>query len=205
VMVSRTKFAKDLIFVGSRPKTLQIICDLIQVQSQYDDFINHVLEALSVQHDLHGRTLQLPRVVHERCHYLRPNDIPLPEAGNGCCYLLVSTKNVQATYIGQTMRALATRLHEHNTGCGSEQTKSPILIPWGLLAFVTGFNADQLSLRCFEQVWEEKRLRLFRRQVGQITTEQIIAQGTDLMSTDPFNTMGLRMVIKGTIVTQSIT
>jgi predicted GIY-YIG superfamily endonuclease len=202
VMVSRTKFAKDLIFVGNRARTLEIICDLIQVQSQYDDFINHILEVLANRH-VHGTELEIPRVVEERCHFLRPNDIPLPEAFNGCCYLLVSTKNLHVTYIGQTMRALATRLNEHNSGKGSEQTKSPTLIPWGLLAFVTGFNGDRVALRCFEEVWEEKRLTLFRRQTGEITAQQIISEGTNLMSSDPFHTMGLRIVVKGTIVEHS--
>ena len=199
VMVSRTKLAKDLIFVGNRLQTLEIICDLIQVQSQYDTFINHVLAVLSRRYGP-GAQMQTPRVVEERHHYLRPNDIPLPEAGNGCCYLLVSTRNLHYTYIGQTIRALATRINEHNSGCGSSQTRSPVLMPWGLLAFVTGFNADREALKYFEQIWEEKRLSLFLRQVGEISAEQIIALGTNLMSTQPFDTMGLRMVIKGTIV-----
>lgn len=147
--------------------------------------------------------LQLPRVVEDSRHYLRPNDIPLPEAGNGCCYLLVSTKNLHATYIGQTMRALATRIHEHNSGCGSEQTRSPLLIPWGLLAFVTEFNFDLEALCSFEQVWEERRLSVFRRQRGHITAQEVVAQGTNLMSSDPFHTLGLRMVIKGTIVSNA--
>jgi predicted GIY-YIG superfamily endonuclease len=199
VLVSRTKCCKDLIFVGNQETTLEVIAELIQVRSQYDQYIEHVLQVLSNQGNP-TTALDQHRVIDDRHHFLRSNDIPLPEAGTGCCYLLVSTKNFHVTYIGQTMRALATRLREHNEGQGSAQTKPQTLRPWGLLAFVAGFDCDRDALKSFEQIWEEKRFELFRHRRGEVTTDEIVSLGTNLMSDEIFESMNLRMVIKGQII-----
>jgi predicted GIY-YIG superfamily endonuclease len=199
VLVSRTKYCRDLIFVGDQNATLEVICSLIQVQSQYDQYIEHVLDVLSTASH-NADTNQHNRVIDEQRHFLQTNDIPLPEGGIGCCYLLISMKNYQVTYIGQTMRSLAVRLSEHNSGYGADSTREHTLRPWGLLAFVTGFDADQHSLKLFETMWEQRRLALFTQHAGEITTDEIVSVGTGLLSHVTFQYLELRMVVKGRIV-----
>ena len=199
VLVSRTKFCKDLIFVGDQNATLEVICSLVQVQTQYDEYINHLLDVLSKGGDS-PMVMSPNRVLEEQRHFLQTNNIPLPEAGNGCCYLLVSLKNYRLTYIGQTKRSLAKRITEHNSGIGAYSTREHTVRPWGLLAFVVGFDADSHCLRLFETMWEERRHYLFIQHGGDITTNQIVSEGKSLLSNQTFITFDLRMVVKGTIV-----
>jgi hypothetical protein len=196
VLVSRTKRCKDLIFVGDKQATLDVITSLVQVQTQYDKYINHILNVLTAGTNS-GNALQQHRVIEDNVHVLRPNDIPLPEAGIGCCYLLVSTKNFNITYIGQTMRHLGTRLHEHNSGAGALSTRDQTLRPWGLLAFVTGFDGDVNLLKAFESLWEARRFSLFREHRADLSIDQIVNAGRDIMLFSQFQGMELRLVVKG--------
>jgi predicted GIY-YIG superfamily endonuclease len=202
VLVLRTKYCRDLIFVGDQNAMLDVITTLIQVQTQYDEYIDHVLEVLSIGGH-HPTVMNHSRVLNEQRHFLQANDIPLPESGAGCCYLLVSLKNHRITYIGQTRRALARRLSEHNSGSGALSTREHTLRPWALLAFVTGFDADVDSLKLFETMWETRRLSLFALHGGDITTDQIVSEGTTLLSHEMFLGLELRMIIKGKIVSHN--
>lgn len=102
------------------------------------------------------------------------------------------------------MRSLAIRLKEHNSGFGADSTREHTVRPWGLLAFVTGFAADIHYLRLFETIWETRRLSLFTQQHGDITTDQIVSEGTALMSHHSFSDLSLVMVVKGRILSRNI-
>jgi predicted GIY-YIG superfamily endonuclease len=175
-----------------------VITTLIQTQSQYDRYVDHILQVLSISGQLPANQ-HFHRLVDERNHILRPNDIALPEAMVGCCYLLISTRNLRVTYIGQTIRPLAIRVHEHNMGNGSQETKDLSLRPWGLLAFVTGFDNNRDALLLFEQLWQQRRLEMYRHMTDEITSSQIIQEGRSLFMEPLFATFELRMVVKGTI------
>ena len=62
-------------------------------------------------------------------------------------------------YVGETERALLTRLSEHNCGDGSEFTRKPHRLPWAVAAFVCNFSS-RFSRRDFEQeLHREMRVR----------------------------------------------
>ena len=199
VLVSRTKTCKDLIFVGNQSATLDVITSLIQVETQYDKYIGHILNVLTTGSVPEGNS-PCERVIQLSNHVLRPNDIALPEAGSGCCYLLVSTKNYRVTYIGQTRNHLTRRLHQHNSGRGGAQTNAHHLRPWGIIAFVTGFDGSVEHLLLFERLWEEKRQHRFMQLTLDLTTDDIVDIARDLITNLYFRYLNLRLVVAGRIV-----
>jgi predicted GIY-YIG superfamily endonuclease len=166
VILSRTKRARDLIFVGDQNDTLDALCELIQINSQYSEYMAHLLDQLCGSNG----SSEFPRIEYGK-HPYRPIDVEKPQDSTGFCYLLVSMKNFGTTYIGQTLR-LVKRLKEHNTGHGSQQTASPMLRPWALLAFVCGFDGDRHLMLSFERQWKEMRDFAIQRD-GQQSPSQI--------------------------------
>jgi hypothetical protein len=121
VVNSRTKFLGDIFFVGDKEATLDAIDELLLKRTLYDEYIEHILDVLSG--DVAGGSV-VPVIVTAHTTY-RPKDFSFPEAGSGCCYLLVSVQDGISTYIGQTMVFMGERLHRHNSGIGALQTASP--------------------------------------------------------------------------------
>ena len=89
-------------------------------------------------------------------HPFHVADIELPQDSSGFVYILVSVKNRQSTYIGQTNN-LVRRLKEHNSGIGALSTASELLCPWALLAYVAGFDGTSRTRMAFETAWKRKR------------------------------------------------
>jgi predicted GIY-YIG superfamily endonuclease len=176
VILSRTKRAKDIIFVGDTNDTLDALCELIQINSQYSDYMAHILDQLCDGQ----RQLPFPVIDYGR-HPYRPIDVEKPQDSTGFCYLLVSMKNLETTYIGQTFY-LVKRLKEHNTGHGSRQTVSPMLRPWALLGFVCGFDRDKNLMLSFERRWKDLRDATVRRN-GPQSPSQIGDLAKDVIST----------------------
>jgi len=141
----------------------------------------------------------MPVTVEQRYHPFRPIDIALPQDNTGFCYILVSLKRQNRTYIGQTFRLLK-RLKQHNSGWGSRQTASPTLRPWALLAFVCGFDGRRYCMEEFERQWEHKREIHMRRQ-RHLTAYQIADLARSVISEfsdGPLSFLDLRYVKTGT-------
>ena len=177
VLLSRTFFASDVIFVGSKEDTLMALTDLIQTRSQYCDYIAHLLDVLC-NGSTEDASLQAP-VVHNSTLPFRPMDVQLPQEGSGYCYMLVSIRDQKTTYIGQC-NSLVERLNLHNRAVGSKQTADSRLRPWSLVAFVCGFEGKKTRMFAFERDWQMKRDRMLqRRQVR--TVAQIADLGRSVM------------------------
>jgi predicted GIY-YIG superfamily endonuclease len=156
VLLSRTSRAPDLIFVGDPEETVRALIGLIQIRSQYSEYMQHVLTVMSGSL---ARDFPPAAPVVELAHHpFRPIDVPLPEDNSGFCYILVSLQDSETTYIGQTRRLIA-RLQAHNSGNGASTTSDARLRPWALLAFVCGFDGDRPAMRRFERDWQRKRDR----------------------------------------------
>jgi predicted GIY-YIG superfamily endonuclease len=160
VLLSRTKCAKDLIFVGNQEDTLDALCELIQLKSQFSEYMAHVLNQLCDSNEHERRCPTTFPAIDYGYHPYRPIDIEKPQDSSGFCYILVSLKNFASTYIGQSWN-LVKRLKEHNTGHGSQQTAASSLTPWALLAFVCGFERDKAFMLSFERHWKQRRDRSF--------------------------------------------
>ena len=88
-------------------------------------------------------------------------DVVLPTLSGSFVYMLVSKVRPEVTYIGETGN-LARRLDAHYSGIASKQTAIEDLRPWGLLAFVTGFENDfgGMKRKAFESQWKWMRQRM---------------------------------------------
>ena len=88
VLVLHTFFVVDLIFVGSPNDMIATLTNLIQKQSQYCEYIAHLLDALcrvsaeSLMNDA--------PMIDNGLHPFRPKDVFLPEDPSGYCYILLS-------------------------------------------------------------------------------------------------------------------
>ena len=69
-----------------------------------------------------------------------------------CVYIIVSTKNTNFLYIGETNN-LGQHIILHSTGKGAGATSWPSLQPWGVLGYVIGFD-DRHQWVHFEVVWK---------------------------------------------------
>ncbi len=152
VLLSRTHYAKDIHFVGEARETANALASLLGTSSQYSEYMCHILERLC-----HLTETELPnRIVDQTLHPFCPADVEIPSDISGFCYILISLQDMTSTYIGET-RNLIRRLREHNSGLGSKQTASQFKRPWALLAYVVGFDSDDISRQNFEREWEVLR------------------------------------------------
>ena len=86
-------------------------------------------------------------------HPFRQQDIAIPSDTSGVVYMLVSVRCGSAVYIGLT-QDMNKRLKQHNSGIGAQASSDPAKRPWGLLAYVTGFQYDRALMRQFELRWQ---------------------------------------------------
>ena len=152
VLLSRTKTAKDTIFVGNKSETLSALKAILMNKSQWSDYIETVLNIVTINSTAHNT---LPRcVMNQNAFPFRIRDIALPQCRTGFVYFLISVKLKSFTYIGQC-KCLRERLPQHNSGYGSESTAPAHLRPYGIMAYICGFDGDNLSLRLhIERQWK---------------------------------------------------
>ena len=170
VLLSRTNYARDIIFVGSKRDTVNSLAAVLTQRSQYSEYISHLLTRLSGLNEEHA---VLPSIeIDIAQHPFRPVDVEIPYDNTGYCYLLVSLRETNTTYIGQTNN-IRRRLREHNTGYGSVQTTDERLRPWALLTLVCGFQCDRRAQQEFECRWQNARFYENRRRGGVMTPTDI--------------------------------
>jgi len=170
VLLSRTHYAKDIIFVGLRRETVDAIASVLLQRSQYSEYIAHLLTQLS--HDNDQPHASSPIQIDLQNHPFRPVDVEIPYDNTGYCYLLVSLRHSNVTYIGQTNN-IRRRLREHNSGYGAMQTSDERLRPWALLSFVCGFEGKRHVQREFERRWQSARFYASQRSNGNITPSAV--------------------------------
>ena len=158
VLLSRTRRAKDIYFIGNPDETCDALLDALTRTSQYDKYIQHLLKQLIINKDDATADVEpFVPVIDTALHPFWPMDVPLPNDSTGVVYIAASLKDQTVTYIGET-NDLAQRLKRHNSGYGSKQTSSHIHRPWALLAYVVGFSGSVSSRKAFESQWKTARL-----------------------------------------------
>jgi predicted GIY-YIG superfamily endonuclease len=208
VLLSRTHFAKDIIFVGPKKNTSEALATLLLKRSQYSDYMDYLLDRLApdvvvpvadarcravaatfahttatgsaslTSHTSENANSQGPSILGREDaavappvappvapflldivenYPFRPIDVQLPQDNSGFVYILVSRKQLEVTYIGET-KNLAARFDTHNRGAGAATTTDPHLRPWGILAYVCGFEGCPRAARqYFETLWQASR------------------------------------------------
>ena len=212
VLLSRTHFAKDIIFVGSKRSTTEALANLLLKRSQFSDYMDYLLGKLapdtaaagaedSAGPDHNGgaaadgapdhpptaeRSVAAPFAIDiVRHHPFRPIDVQLPQDNSGFVYILVSTKEPATTYIGQA-KNLAARLNTHNRGAGPSATTDPRLRPWAILAYVCGFEGcPEPGRRYFESLWQAAREHRYNAGHS-IDPDDIASLASNLVSTQVY-------------------
>ena len=156
VLLSRTRKAEDIIFVGDKRTTIRSVLSLIKKNSQWTDYMENVIQLVGMDQGDLQQTINEQRTIPVFQYESFPLDfncIPLPRCNTGYVYFLVSTKDTTKTYIGQTMD-LIKRLNQHNTGYGTEFTRQINFRPWIIYAFISGFEKNRTLMLSVEHEWK---------------------------------------------------
>jgi hypothetical protein len=154
VLISRVHNCKDLIFVGNVVDTRASIEHIMSHSSKWDSLIEHYLSNLNVSNQAGhaSRAVQLTLDFHPFLPMYRE----LPSSACGYAYMLTSLSCVAPSYIGECVD-LRSEIRLHNTGYGADLTRNSVLHPWGVYAFVYGFNLSddngQAARTSFADTW----------------------------------------------------
>jgi predicted GIY-YIG superfamily endonuclease len=188
VLLSRTEFAYQTVFIGSPDETCDAIIEVLQKQSQYSEYLARIIDALSGS----LRLSPMPSILNVPQFFpFRACDLPLPTDCSGVVYLLISKRDRKSTYIGKT-RNLSHRLVQHNSGLGSKQTAHYTLRPWAVLAVICGFEGNNTKMLRVEAAW--KIARHFETQRHGPMTPQDVSELGELLVATNVECIGLRYV-----------
>lgn len=120
---------------------------------QWTQYIENLLARLSVNGD---STDAISNVFEYADDYpYSVYDSILPETRTGYVYLLASVRNLDTTYVGQTIH-LKRRFSEHNSGNGSTGTCNASDRPWALVGYICGLgHLDQSGRMALETKWRQ--------------------------------------------------
>lgn len=173
VLLSRTNFAKNIIFVGDRIATSKALSALLKKRSQYTEYTNLMLTTLSNT----ASESRLLSSMNLDLFPFRTIDFEIPTNSSGYVYLLQSRNPLMnfQTYIGET-KNLVCRVRQHNQLRGSNSTRNPLLLPLALICFITGFSGStsSTSRKSIEQQWKIERDRMKIRYNRPLTIEEVI-------------------------------
>ena len=193
VGLSRTCNAKDTIIVGDKEFAVKRLWELITMSNQWTNYIEKLLKKLSINvndvddaNDVHNENSTSENGGNIRpwetntFHFAddypyRTSDIAIPSGSSGFVYMLVSCRDFDRDYIGQT-EILTRRFDQHQTGRGSEGTRDPYFHPYALAGFICGMAHMSKSEReGIEQRWKNMN----RRQInaGNLDLETRLEQG----------------------------
>lgn len=151
VLLSRTRFGKDIFFIGELEDVADAIWNALLKKDQFTDYIGYIVKQLTARSSDEEKSSFAIDVC--KMHPFRSKDIQLPRVGENCCYILVSSKDNECSYVGWT-NDLSARLNKHNSASyASEATFREHLKPWCLFAYVIGFDSKSTAMK-FETRWQ---------------------------------------------------
>ena len=92
VILTRTKFAKDSIFVGNKQETLDALKTILLTRTQWTDYIEHVLNVITVNESTNTERRDI-RIMSHNDYPFRICDLSLPSTRTGFVYFLISVKD----------------------------------------------------------------------------------------------------------------
>ena len=156
MILSQTKRARDTIFVGDKDDTLNALVELLLHRTQWTDYMENVLNIVDINTNNDGIARE-PRVLDQQTYPFRIADISVPEDSTGYVYMIVSLQTLSNFYyIGKTKK-LIKRLRAHNSGYGSSSTIPTNLRPYGLFAYICGFDQNEILMFSVENQWKVRR------------------------------------------------
>jgi hypothetical protein len=102
VILSRTKYAKDTVFVGDKNDTLAALKNLLRRKTQWTDYdMEEVLQLITVGVNPH--VLPARRMMSQATFPYPICDGALPQCNTGYVYMLISVNDHNFSYIGKTL------------------------------------------------------------------------------------------------------
>ena len=167
VLLSRTRYAKDTIFVGSKADTLSALRELVQKKTQWTDYIENILSTITI--NTRSQIEDRQETFTQEHFPFRIKDAQLPQCNSGFVYMLISLRQMDYIYIGETKNVI-TRLKQHNQGIGSSSTAPEHLRPWAIVGYVCGFQGHRDLRLSIEQRWKIERDRIQRNGCHDVRT-----------------------------------
>lgn len=182
VLLSRTRKGSDTYFWladgMTREETAEALYDTLLITSPFRDYLTHILTQLTRRPDnITGRRYTID---HSRSIF-SPQDVSIPTHSLGYVYLLVSTKNLNTTYIGSSENLLK-RWKQHNSGFAAKQTRAVRLRPWAVLAYVVGFDGDKNRFVELENRWIAEKQAMLNNPSINVTVQTIHNKGMDIVA-----------------------
>ena len=162
VLVSRTKRAEDIIFVGNKSETIKCLTTAIQTKSQWMDYQAKLMALVDVRNDAHIVNT-LPIFNYDSFPF-EIRSVRLPDCNTEFVYFMVSIKNRRKTYIGESLN-IQDRFNTHQRGAGTIFTGETMNRPWAILAYICGFDGRKLWMKSVEDNWQRLRLSAINRGV----------------------------------------
>ena len=155
VALSRTRTAANTIIVGGMEFAINKFWELIVLGDQWTTYIEMLLARLSVNSDnQNNNDIHANAVSYAQAFPYRTCDISLPTDDSGYVYFLVSVRDFDKDYVGQTEN-IANRLYQHNSGRGARGTKDPYYRPYCVAAYICGMShMETVDREAIEQRWK---------------------------------------------------
>ena len=168
---SRTKRGKDTILVGNKANIIEAFTTLVRQRTQWSDYMEHVLDMVTINEPSEEQQEESDDnalIFNPGRHFpYRLCNFALPNCKTGFCYFLVSTRDPNFFYIGQT-KDISTRIVQHNSGHGSTTTSPLRLRPYAVLAYVCGFDGNKHLMLSVENQWQSQCHELRRNGITDV-------------------------------------
>ena len=100
VALTRNKLGKNIILVGDVEETINAIVQLVQTKCQWTDYMENILNLITVDSDIAINQTRVPTLNLESFPF-RICDISLPKFRTGFVYFLIAIRTMDYTYIGE--------------------------------------------------------------------------------------------------------
>ena len=139
--------------VGDETWAVNHMWKLITVCNQWVPYVEELLERLSVNGN--GSCEGVSRMM-DYCEVFpyRTCNINLPTDSTGYVYMLVSVRDFDRDYVGQTEN-IVRRFDEHQRGYGARATSNPYYRPYCVAAYICGLShMDKTQRESLERQWK---------------------------------------------------
>lgn len=177
VALSCTKLGKHTILVGRKEATVRNLISLIKSKNQWTDYMEDVLNVVTVGCSELQTVTSLLNV--SQSFPFRICDIELPMCKTGFVYMLLSCRRRSYSYIGQTM-CLVRKINQHNSGYGASGTTPFHLCPFGVIAYICGFDRNWSLMLYVERKWKIQRDELIGE--GSVCPKQWALSGSAVVA-----------------------
>lgn len=155
IALSRTRLGRNTIIVGEKDLGIRILTSLIRSKNQWTDYMEDILNLVTICNEQR----EAPFISLQQSFPFRMCDVELPTCNTGFVYMLLSCRQQTYTYIGQT-NSLWRRINQHNSGFGASGTAPSHLRPFGVFAYICGFDRNRALMLHVERKWKIKRDQL---------------------------------------------